>query len=297
MEIRSMEELIEVCEREQKSIGEIMLMLESEKSGRDQDTIIKMMEERLIKMKEAVEAGINDVSTAPSGISGGDAVKMHQYIESGKTLSGNYISDAMAFSLATSESNARMGVIVATPTAGSAGILPGVLFSLYENDQYSYKDLVMGLFTASMLGYVIANRSFIAGAAGGCQAEVGSATAMAAGTIVELKGGTPRQAINATAIAMKSLLGLVCDPVAGLVEVPCIKRNVIGTSIAFSAADLSLAGVESRIPCDEVIEAMYKIGKEMPRTLKETSLGGLAITNTGKKVKEQLFSRKSKVEV
>lgn len=292
MEIRSMEELLEACESEQKTIGEIMLMLEAEKSGKDPETIISMMEERLIKMKEAVDSGTKDASTAPSGISGGDAVKMYDYVTQGKALSGNYISNAMTFSLATSESNARMGVIVATPTAGAAGILPGVLFSLHKNDGTPYKDLVMGLFTASMLGYVIANRSFISGAAGGCQAEVGSATAMAAGTIVELKGGTPKQVVNATAIAMKSLLGLVCDPVGGLVEVPCIKRNVIGTSIAFSAADLSLAGVESRIPCDEVIEAMYRVGKEMPRTLRETALGGLATTKTGMKVKEQLFCRK-----
>jgi iron-sulfur-dependent L-serine dehydratase alpha subunit len=293
MKIQSMKELIEACEREQKTIGEIMLMMETEKSGRDQETIISMMEERLIKMKEAVDSGIKDASTAPSGISGGDAVKMYDYVHQGKSLSGNYVSNAMSFSFATSESNARMGVIVATPTAGAAGILPGVLFSLHKNDGTPYKDLVMGLFTASMLGFVIANRSFISGAAGGCQAEVGSATAMAAGTIVELKGGTPQQAVNATAIAMKSLLGLVCDPVAGLVEVPCIKRNVIGTSIAFSAADMSLAGIESRIPCDEVIEAMYRVGKEMPRTLRETALGGLAITETGKQVKERLFCRKS----
>jgi L-serine dehydratase len=293
MEIRSMNELIEVCAREQKSIGEIMLMMEVEKSGKDKETIMSMMEERLIKMKEAVESGTKDGSPAPSGISGGDAVKMNDYLNQGKFLSGNYISNAMTYSLATSESNARMGVIVATPTAGAAGILPGVLFSLHKNDGTSNRDLVMGLFTASMLGYVIANRSFISGAAGGCQAEVGSATAMAAGTIVELKGGTPEQAVNATAIAMKSLLGLVCDPVAGLVEVPCIKRNVIGTSIAFSAADLSLAGIESRIPCDEVIEAMYKVGKEMPRTLRETALGGLAMTETGIKVKERLFCKKS----
>ncbi len=293
MEIQSMKELIVACENEQKTIGEIMLMMEAEKSGRDQETIISMMEERLIKMKEAVDSGIKDTSTAPSGISGGDAVKMSNYVQQGKSLSGKYISNAMSFSLATSESNARMGVIVATPTAGAAGILPGVLFSLHKNDGTPYKDLVMGLFTASMLGFVIANRSFISGAAGGCQAEVGSATAMAAGTIVELKGGTPQQAVNATAIAMKSLLGLVCDPVAGLVEVPCIKRNVIGTSIAFSAADMSPAGIESRIPCDEVIEAMYRVGKEMPRTLRETALGGLATTETGKQVKERLFCRKS----
>ncbi|MDQ0201255.1 L-serine ammonia-lyase, iron-sulfur-dependent, subunit alpha [Neobacillus ginsengisoli] len=293
MEIQSMRELIKACEKEQKTIGEMMLKMETEKSGRDKEIIIAMMEERLIKMKEAVDRGIKDDSAAPSGISGGDAVKMYDYMNQGKALSGNYISNAMAFSLATSENNARMGVIVATPTAGAAGILPGVLFSLHKNDGTPFKDLVMGLFTASMLGLVIANRSFISGAAGGCQAEVGSATAMAAGTIVELRGGTPEQAVNATAIAMKSLLGLVCDPVAGLVEVPCIKRNVIGTSIAFSAADMALAGIESQIPCDEVIGAMYRIGKDMPRTLRETALGGLATTETGKQVKERLFCRKS----
>jgi iron-sulfur-dependent L-serine dehydratase alpha subunit len=292
MKIQSMKELIEACEKEQKTIGEMMLMLEIEKSGRDRETIIGMMEERLIKMKEPIDSGTSDGSVAPSGISGGDAVKLLDYVKQGNTLSGNFISDAMTYSLATSESNARMGVIVATPTAGAAGILPGVLFSIHKNNGTPFKELVMGLFTASMLGYVIANRSFISGAAGGCQAEVGSATAMAAGTIVELKGGTPEQAVNATAIAMKSLLGLVCDPVAGLVEVPCIKRNVIGTSIAFSSADLSLAGVESRIPCDEVIEAMYNIGKEMPRTLRETALGGLAMTETGKQVKDRLFQKK-----
>ncbi|RAS85752.1 L-serine ammonia-lyase, iron-sulfur-dependent, subunit alpha [Priestia endophytica] len=293
MKIQSMADLIQACESEEKTIGEMMLMMEAKKTGKGKETIISMMEERLIKMKEAIDDGIKDDSTAPSGLSGGDAVRMNGYMNQGKPLSGQYISHAMTFSLATSESNARMGVIVATPTAGAAGVLPGVLFSLHKNDGTSYKDLVMGLFTASMLGYVIANRSFISGAAGGCQAEVGSATAMAAGTIVELKGGTPKQAVNATAIAMKSLLGLVCDPVAGLVEVPCIKRNVMGTSIAFSAADLALAGIESRIPCDEVIEAMYKIGKDMPRTLRETALGGLAMTETGKKAKERLFRKKT----
>lgn len=286
-----MKELIDVCQQERQSIGETMLILEQGKSGKDRTTIIDMMMERLLKMKEAVEQGRVDRSIAPSGISGGDAVKMASYVRKGNALTGNYISDAMTYSLATSESNARMGVIVATPTAGAAGILPGVLFSLHDNDGTPYEKLVMGLFTASALGYVIANRSFISGAAGGCQAEVGSATAMAAGTIVELKGGTPEQAVHATALALKSLLGLVCDPVAGLVEVPCIKRNVIGTAIAFSAADLALAGIESRIPCDEVIEAMYQIGKEMPRTLKETALGGLAMSDTGKKIKKELYQK------
>ena len=266
-----------------------MLDMEVKKSGRSRETVIEMMRERLIKMKEAVEQGLSDRQATPSGISGGDAYLMGLYQEKGDCLTGDLISDAMRFAFATSENNARMGVIVATPTAGSAGILPGCLFSLHKNLGYSYEQLVMGLMTASAIGYVIANRSFICGAAGGCQAEVGSATAMAAAAIVEIKSGTPDQAVHASAIALKSLLGLVCDPVAGLVEVPCIKRNVIGTAIAFAAADLGLAGIQSRIPCDEVIAAMHEIGKNMPRTLRETALGGLAATPTGQKIKRGLL--------
>jgi L-serine dehydratase len=289
LDIKSMNELLERCEQENKSIAELMLDMEVEKSNRSRETIITMMTERLIKMKEAVHQGASDSSAAPSGISGGDAYLMGQYKEKGEHLTGPFIVDAMHFAFSTSETNARMGVIVATPTAGSAGILPGCLFSLHKNAEYSFEKLVMGLFTASAIGYVIANRAFIAGAAGGCQAEVGSATAMAAASIVELKGGTSVQAVNAAAVALKSLLGLVCDPVAGLVEVPCIKRNVIGTAIAFAAADMALADIKSRIPCDEVIAAMYDIGRNMPRVLRETSLGGLAITPTGQEIKKRIF--------
>ncbi|SDH98722.1 L-serine ammonia-lyase [Alteribacillus persepolensis] len=297
MELSSMNELIEVCTKEKKNIGEVMLKMEEENSAKDKDTIVQLMEKRLKQMEETIRRGQTSTDLASSGISGGDTRKMNNYLKHQQPLSGDYISDAMTFALATSESNAQMGVIVATPTAGAAGVLPGVLFSLQRHAGTSYKDLVMGLFTASALGYVIANRAFVSGAAGGCQAEIGSATAIAAGTIVELKGGTPEQAVHAAAIAMKSLLGLVCDPVAGLVEVPCIKRNVIGTSIAFSSADLALAGIESRIPCDEVIQAMYNIGKDMPSALRETALGGLAATDTGKQVKERLFGQKSSCRV
>ncbi|TCP29828.1 L-serine ammonia-lyase [Scopulibacillus darangshiensis] len=293
MKVSSMADLLITCEKDGHSIADCMIAMELENSGLGREQVFNKMKERLLKMKAAVASGKTDGSDAPSGISGGDAVKMGDYIQQGKALTGNLISTAMRYAMSTSECNARMGVIVATPTAGSAGVLPGVLFSFHDNEGYNLDQLTKGLFTASLLGYIIANNSFISGAAGGCQAEVGSATAMAAGTIVELKGGSPRQAVHATAIAMKSLLGLVCDPVAGLVEVPCIKRNVIGTAIAFSAADMALAGIESRIPCDEVIEAMYKIGKEMPRTLRETSLGGLAATPTAQKVKERLYKRGS----
>lgn len=291
MDFKSMRELEELCADQGKSIGEIMMDVEEKKSGRSKETIYEMMKERLVKMKEAADAGIKDPSPAPSGISGGDAYLLQQYKESGNYLTGGLMIDAMKYASATSETNARMGVIVATPTAGSAGILPGCIFALQDNTDIPYDKFIMGLFTASALGYVIANRAFISGAAGGCQAEVGSATAMAAAAIVEMRGGTPEQAINAAAMALKSLLGLVCDPVAGLVEVPCIKRNVIGTSIAFSSADMALAGIKSRIPCDEVVGAMYAIGKEMPRTLRETALGGLAATPTGEEMKKQIMGK------
>lgn len=292
MRLDSMKALQDYCEKEEKSIAEAMLDMEAANTGTDKNTIFTQMKARLVKMKEAVDEGLADDTMAPSGISGGDAVKMKNHAAQGPTLSGSYIADAMTFSMATSENNARLGVIVATPTAGAAGVLPGILFSLEKNDQLSLESLTTGLFTASMVGYVIANSSFVSGAAGGCQAEVGSATAMAAATIVELQGGSISQAINASAMALKSLLGLVCDPVAGLVEVPCVKRNVMGTSIAFSAADLALAGIQSQIPCDEVIGAMYDIGKDMPGSLKETAQGGLAVTPTGQEVEKYLFNRK-----
>ncbi|WP_019119579.1 L-serine ammonia-lyase, iron-sulfur-dependent, subunit alpha [Brevibacillus massiliensis] len=288
MNFTSMKELLELCERTRLSIADVMLARESKQTGQPEHEIIEKMKIRLLKMKAAIDQGVTDHSLAPSGISGGDAYKLERYLEKGRQLTGNIVGDAMRFAFVTSEMNARMGGVVATPTAGSAGILPGCLFSLQKHQHYTSEHLMMGLFAASAIGYVIANRSFISGAAGGCQAEVGSATAMAAAAIVEIKQGTPRQAVHAAAIALKSMLGLVCDPVAGLVEVPCIKRNVIGSSIAFSAADIALAGIESQIPCDKVIDAMYEIGRNMPRALRETALGGFAATPTGKAIKNRI---------
>ncbi|GIN93092.1 L-serine dehydratase [Siminovitchia terrae] len=291
MTFHNIEELLQLCREKEMTIGKLMIESEKEKTGKSSDEIFDMMKERLFKMKEAIESGIADPSLSPSGISGGDAYLMQKYKEKGNYMTGSLMIDAMKYAFATSETNARMGVIVATPTAGSAGVLPGCIFALEENTDIPFDQLVMGLFTASAVGYVIANRAFISGAAGGCQAEVGSATAMASAAIVEMRGGTPEQAAHAGAVALKSLLGLVCDPVAGLVEVPCIKRNVIGTSIAFSSADMALAGLKSRIPFDEVIGAMYDIGKTMPRTLKETALGGLAVTPTGERMKEKIMGK------
>ena len=192
-----------------------------------------------------------------------------------------------------SENNAAMGKIVAAPTAGSCGILPGAVVSMLDEGRCSREAAVMALFTAGAFGMVIAQNASIAGAEGGCQAECGSAAAMAAAALVELMGGTPQQCAHACAMAIKNQLGLVCDPVAGLVEIPCIKRNVSGVAIAFSSAEMALAGIESKIPADECIGAMREVGCSIPSALRETAKGGLAATPTGERLREQVFgSRK-----
>ncbi|RIL89667.1 L-serine ammonia-lyase, iron-sulfur-dependent, subunit alpha, partial [Staphylococcus equorum] len=210
------------------------------------------------------------------------------YIESGKSIAGYTLLDAVSKAVATNEVNAAMGKICATPTAGSAGVVPGVLFALKDKLQLSRTDMLNFLLTSGAFGFVVANNASISGAAGGCQAEVGSAAAMAA-AVVEAAGGTPQQSAEGFAICMKNMLGLVCDPVAGLVEVPCVKRNAAGASNAIVSADMALAGIESRIPTDEVIDAMYRIGQTMPSALRETGRGGLAGTPTGQRLKQQIF--------
>ena len=210
-----------------------------------------------------------------------------------KNLTGSLLGGALYRALAISELNAAMGRIVAAPTAGSCGILPAAVLTMQEEKGLSEEDCVMSLFTASAIGMVIAANASLAGAEGGCQAECGSASAMAAGAIVELMGGTPQMVDSAVAIAIKNILGLVCDPVAGLVEIPCIKRNASGVAGAFVAAELALAGISSAIPADEVIMAMKRVGDTMPSTLRETGEGGLAATPTGKKTLRKSIRKES----
>jgi L-serine dehydratase len=214
---------------------------------------------------------------------------MQKAVEAKSIFAGEFLGRVMARALAVAEVNACMGRIVAAPTAGSCGILPATILTLKEEKNLSEEQAVMGLFTAAGIGMVIAKRASISGAEGGCQAECGSASAMAAAAMVELVGGTPGMAAQACAIAMKNTLGLVCDPVAGLVEVPCIKRNAGGAANAIVAAELALAGIESTIPVDEVIAAMKSIGDTMPSSLKETALGGLAATPTAKSITKTLY--------
>lgn len=285
---RNVAELVELAESQNKKISELMIEQEMEVTGRTREEIFNQMEKSLRVMEEAVERGIKGV-TSHSGLTGGDAVLLQKYIEKGNFLSGETILDAVSKAVATNEVNAAMGTICATPTAGSAGVVPGTLFAVKNKLNPTREEMVHFLFTSGAFGFVVANNAFISGAAGGCQAEVGSAAGMAAAAIVEMAGGTPSQCAHAMAITLKNMLGLVCDPVAGLVEVPCIKRNAMGAANAMVAADMALAGVTSRIPCDEVIDAMYKIGQRMPTALKETAEGGLADTPTGRRLEAKIF--------
>ncbi len=285
---RNVRELVELAERENKQISELMIEQEMAMSGRTRESIMTQMDRNLTIMEEAVERGLKGVQSV-TGLTGGDAVLIQKYIASGKSLSGELLLDAVSKAVATNEVNAAMGTICATPTAGSAGVVPGTLFAVKNKLNPTREQMIRYLFTSGAFGFVVANNASISGAAGGCQAEVGSAAGMAAAAIVEMAGGTPQQCAEGFAITLKNMLGLVCDPVAGLVEVPCVKRNAMGAANALVAADMALAGVTSRIPCDEVIGAMYRIGQAMSPNLKETARGGLAATPTGKALAAKIF--------
>ncbi|MBE3596102.1 MAG: L-serine ammonia-lyase, iron-sulfur-dependent, subunit alpha [Hydrogenibacillus sp.] len=290
---RTIEELVRLAEREGATIAEVMIAQEMAVTGRSREDIRSQMGEQLDVMEAAVRRGTEEEVRSNSGLVDGDARRLMAYIARGETLAGADILRAAAMAMATNEVNAAMGLICATPTAGAAGVVPGVLFAHAPRLGKTREAMIDFLFAAGAFGYCIANNAFISGAAGGCQAEVGSATAMAAGALTEMAGGTPRQAAHAFAIALKNVLGLVCDPVAGLVEVPCVKRNAMGAALATVAADMALSGIESRIPPDEVVQAMYRIGRMMPATLRETALGGLAATPTGLAIKERVFGGKA----
>ena len=223
-----------------------------------------------------------------SGLVGGDGGRMRDFAAQGQSLSGDYLSEVIATALCVGEGNACMRKIVAAPTAGACGVLPAVLIPLYRKGRASEEKILQALYVAAGIGAVISCRACIAGAAGGCQAEIGSASAMAAGALVALRGGSGHQIAHACAMALKNLMGLVCDPVAGLVEVPCVKRNVIGAVNAVSVADMAMAGITSRIPVDEVIDAMGEVGRRMPVEFRETALGGLAVTPTGTAIQEHM---------
>lgn len=298
MAFASLHDLLARATNESKKIYELMLETETNQTGETRAQLLAKMAFQFDVMEEAVRKGTYDAVASKSGLTGGDGYRVQQYAERGQTFVAADTLKVVANALAVSEVNASMGRIVATPTAGSAGILPAVLVHCLDSGRFERNDLVEALFTASALGLVIANSSSISGAEGGCQAEIGSATAMAAGTLVELAGGTPTQVGHAVGLAMKNSLGLVCDPVAGLVEIPCIIRNGLQALTAEAAADMALASVKSIIPPDEVIKVMHEVGQKMPVSLRETGIGGLAGTPTGERIKKEIFGyKKCKEEI
>jgi L-serine dehydratase len=284
---KNIKELIKQS-KEYSSVGELMIEVEKDLTGRDREEIIQLMERNLEIMKSSINEGLRG-NKSVTGLTGGDSKRLNHHINTDKFLSGETILKAVRNGIAVNEVNGQMGLICATPTAGSAGCVPGVLMAAIEKLNLSHQDQLEFLFAAGAFGLVIANNASISGAEGGCQAEVGSASAMASAALVLASGGTVEEASHALAMTLKNTLGLICDPVAGLVEVPCVHRNALGTSLAFISADMALAGIKSVIPPDEVIVCMYQVGKAMPGAFKETAEGGLATTPTGRRLREEIF--------
>lgn len=288
MRFRTLHELETLCAKESKTIGRLMLEDQAQESDADEEDVFRRMRDYYLVMKEAVRRGLTEDTASRSGLTGGDAQRMAAYSSNTPSSVGADAISALTYALAVSEVNASMGRIVATPTAGSCGIIPGVFVSAQERFGWDDEQMTYGLFAAGAIGYVIANNSFISGAEGGCQAEVGSAIAMAAGAMTELRGGSPSQAMHAVGLALKNSLGLICDPVGGLVEVPCIVRNGFGAVTALAASDMALAGMCSVIPADEVVDVMLEVGAAMPEKHRETAKGGLAATPTGQSIMSEL---------
>jgi len=289
MVIPSIKYMLDRAKKENCSIFSVVLKEEMADSEISEEAIYERLEKTFEAMQNAAYGGINSTFRSVSGMTGGDAAKYYRRTKSKKSLLGEFCSRAVSYALATSECNASMGVIVAAPTAGSAGILPGAFIAAKEILGLNDRRILNGLLTAGGVGAVIAERASLAGAVCGCQAECGSAAAMTAAGLCEMLGGTPEECMHAGALALKNCLGLACDPVAGLVEVPCVKRNGMFTVFAITAADMALSGIKSFIPFDEVIDSMKRIGAEMPACIRETGEGGLAATPTGIEARRKIF--------
>ncbi|MGX7059975.1 L-serine ammonia-lyase, iron-sulfur-dependent, subunit alpha [Vagococcus humatus] len=287
---QTIEELLKLA-KEYGSISEAMIQTEMAASGDDRETILEKMRRNKAVMFQSIEQGVAGV-TSVTGLTGGDATRLNTYLDTHEFLSGHHILKAVRNAVAVNEVNAKMGLICANPTAGSAGVAAGVLSAATEQLNLTEEQQLNFLFTAGAFGLIIANTASISGAAGGCQAEIGSASAMASAALVEAAGGTPEQSAEAIAITLKNMMGLICDPVAGLVEVPCVKRNALGASQAYISADMALAGIKSVIPADEVVVAMGRVGKQMPTIFKETAEGGLAMTPTAQKITQDIYGNK-----
>lgn len=289
MEFYSGKDLLNICEEHKYKISDLMIKSESLTFSKNEEDIIKEMNRSYEVMKKAIEKSLKEDLKSMGGLIGGEAKTLYSNIKNKKNICGSLVSKAMAYGMGVLEVNASMGLIVAAPTAGSCGIIPGVFRALQEEYNLDDEIMVKGLFNAGAIGMIISRNATVSGAEGGCQAETGSAAAMAASAVCEIMGGSPKQCLDAAAISIKNIMGLICDPIAGLVEAPCQKRNAIGVANAFISAEMALAGIDSLIPFDEVVSAMYKVGKSMPMELRETALGGVAASETGCNLCSKIF--------
>lgn len=278
MDFKNAKELLALCQEKKLPISEVMRQREILLGETTAEIVDQRMDRVLEIMKDAAFSPIKDPVISMGGLIGGEARKLCEFHDQGKSLCGNVLGKGITYAMATLETNASMGLIVASPTAGSAGIVPGLMLALQEVYGFSDEKIRQALFNAGAIGYLAMRNATVAGAVGGCQAEVGIASAMAASAAVELLGGTPLQCTYAASTVLMNMLGLVCDPVGGLVEYPCQNRNAAGVSNALIAAEMSLAGITQFIPLDEMIDTMYAVGKKLPAELRETALGGCAAT-------------------
>ena len=281
MDFKNATELLDLCQREGMAISSVMTRRECDLTESDMEHIRFRMEQALVIMRDSAHMPVRNPGKSVGGLIGGEAAKLAKHREEGRSICGSVLGRAITYATAVLEVNASMGLIVAAPTAGSSGVVPGLLLALQEENRLSDEAVMEALFNASAIGYLAMRNATVAGAVGGCQAEVGVASAMAASAAVELMGGTPKQCLDAASTAIMNLLGLVCDPIGGLVENPCQSRNVMGAANALSCAEMALSGIQQMIPLDEMLAAMYSVGRGLPHELRETALGGCAATPTG----------------
>ena len=278
MDFKNAQELLTLCEEKNLPISEIMRIREIELGETTAETVKEKMTRVLEIMKEAARSPIHKPVASMGGLIGGESRKLSLHAQQKKELCGDLLQKAITYAMATLETNASMGLIVASPTAGSAGIVPGLMLAMQEHYHFSDDTIIQALFNASAIGYLAMRNATVAGAVGGCQAEVGVASAMAASATVELMGGTPKECTYAASTVLMNMLGLVCDPVGGLVEYPCQNRNAAGVANAVIAAEMALAGIRQLIPLDEMIQTMFTVGRKLPAELRETAMGGCAVT-------------------
>lgn len=276
MDFRNASELLDLCQNSGMTISAVMKQREIDEAETTLEAITAKMRRVLEIMRQSAKTPISAPGKSMGGLIGGEAQKLTAYHVTGNALCGNVLSKGIAYAMAVLETNASMGLIVAAPTAGSSGIVPGTLIAMQEERGFTDEQLIDALFNAGAIGYIAMRNATVAGAVGGCQAEVGVASAMAASAAVELMGGSPRQSLDAASTVLMNMLGLVCDPVGGLVEYPCQNRNAAGVANALIAAQMALSGIEQLIPLDEMMAVMYNVGKRLPAELRETALGGCA---------------------